>query len=211
MTDLEPPASLGYFAPDEARVRCYAIGARLANLLDVFRPGWQQALLDSPELYLDELFPVERLPLAPELAAGVWEKALESATQSVAQLIRRRSNELLEFRARPGWSLSLTPNTPLEVGGFDPMNVQLVSEKQILHHRYLVTANDDIELELMAVHSLTETHGAHPLFGGLAAVQVTGLSERPKVESLEPSVRVTAPGLRLEMAAAAGEIELTLI
>ena len=84
---------------------------------------------------------------------------------------------------------------PMFAEGFDPMNLTVLGDGEILHERWLKLTAGKSFVEAEGHASLTEPFGEHPLFQGVARVTVGGLAERPEARVEAGSVLVSAPGL----------------
>ncbi len=194
------------FGPGEVRRRCYATGAAMASLLDRAAPAWRERVEAGEIEVLDALLAAALPP--GSLRAGFSPRrraeAFARAEAAVADLVATRRAAREAELARPGWRLVVEADagTPLWPRGFDPMNVQLVGEGEVLHTRYLVLGNETAALELLDRAALTQAAGEHPLFGGVRRVVVAGLPAAPEVRRTGVAAAVEAPGCRGEFAAA---------
>jgi hypothetical protein len=109
-----------------------------------------------------------------------------------------------DFLARPGWRLELVApeGSPLFPQGFDPLNVERVGAREVLHTRYLKLGNGEGTLELINRPALTEGAGEHPLFNGVRRLIVTGLASEPAVSEAGGRTTVTAENLKAEFGGA---------
>lgn len=194
------------FAPEQVRERIYRIGPALAFLLDRLAPSWQGRLEAADTLFLDQLLsaavardPGARCRLPEADSAAVATRARNDA----ARVVEVRRRRLDQFRNRPGERVVVVADSsrPLWPQGFDPLNVGRVPGG-LLHTRLLKLGNDGGELEMLDreaadLEALTEAAGAHPLFNGVARVTVAGVGDA-HATSQDGTVRVEAPGLRLE-------------
>lgn len=192
------------FAAGEVRQRAYATGRALALLLDRFDAGWKQKLEGGDKRPLDELLAASLRP-APrparcEVAPAVLENAAERARRDVAALTAKRDASRRDFLARPGWKLELlaAEGSPLSPQGFDPLNVERVGAREVLHTRYLKLGGAAGTIELIGRASLTEGAGAHPLFDGVRRLTVTGLAAEPAVAESGGKTTITSENLKAE-------------
>lgn len=192
------------FAAGEVRRRAYSTGRALALLLDRFDPGWKEKLEAGDKRTLDEMLAAALpagagVPLC-QLAPPVVRDAAERARRDVAALVARREALRRDFLARPGWKLELVAaeGSPLSPQGFDPLNVERVGAREVLHTRYLKLGGGAGAIELINRHSLTEGAGAHPLFNGVRRLTLTGLSAEPAVAESGGKTTITAENLKAE-------------
>ena len=198
-----PPEDL---AAGEVRQRAYATGRALAVLLDRFGPGWKERLEGGDKRPLDEMLGASlpagvgaRCEVAPSESRG----AAERARRDVASLTSKREALRRDFLARPGWTLELvTGVAPLFPQGFDPLNVERVGAREVLHTRYLKLGGGAGTIELIDRVSLTEGAGAHPLFNGVRRLTVTGLAAEPGVAESGGKTTITAENLKAEFSGA---------
>jgi hypothetical protein len=191
------------FAAGEVRQRAYATGRALALLLDRFGPGWKQKLEGGDKRTLDELLAASlpahgaaRCEIEPSVSQG----ARERARQDVAALIAKRESLRRDFLARPGWKLELVAaeGSPLFPQGFDPLNVERVGPREVLHTRWLKLGGAAGTIELINRASLTEGAGAHPLFNGVRRLTVTGLAAEPTISESGGKTTITSENLKAE-------------
>jgi hypothetical protein len=192
------------FAAGEVRQRAYATGRALAMLLDRFGPGWKQRLEGGDKRPLDEMLGAS-LQSAPgaarcEFEPSVLQGASERARKDVFELTARRETLRRDFLARPGWRLELVAGegSPLFPQGFDPLNVERVGPREVLHTRYLKLGGAAGTIELVGRASLTEGAGAHPLFNGVSRLTVTGLAAEPTITESGGKTTITADNLKAE-------------
>lgn len=186
------------FGPEDVRRRSYAVGLALATLLDRFAADWQVRLTENDALFLDELLDGALPPDVP--AAALSEEAtaaaLTQARREVEEVAARREARRNAFATRAGWRLEVvaSPAAPLRPRGFDPMNLHPLTEREVLHTRWLRLGNDAGSIELFG-EVLTEGAGAHPLFAGVARMTVAGLDGPPTAAQSADAVTVTAAGI----------------
>jgi len=191
------------FAAGEVRQRAYATGRALALLLDRFASGWKVRLEGGDKRPLDEVLRAV-LP-APAVARCEFaplrlQDASGRARRDVGALTAKREALRRDFLARPGWKLELVARegSPLFPQGFDPLNVERVGAREVLHTRYLKLGGGAGTIELINRHSLTEGAGEHPLFNGVRRLTVTGLVSEPAVAEAGGKTIITAENLKAE-------------
>ncbi|MFT4039643.1 MAG: hypothetical protein QM692_15775 [Thermomicrobiales bacterium] len=191
----------------ELRSRCYTSGAAMAFLLDQLSPGWQQRLEAGDASSLDALVataPAVRQAVPdifpPREHAAILLDAQQAVTESAATMRETRR----AFFAQPGAQLVMhaAPGAPLRVRGFDPMNVTVLGNGEVLHSRYLALESAGATLELLDGAAITLAAGAHPLFDGVQTVTLAGLPPQQLPASSDSPLAITLPGVRLEAAAA---------
>lgn len=196
---LLPPED---FPASEVRQRAYATGRALATLLDRFAPGWKLRLESDDKSPLDVALGSALPATGPrrcEHAPPQLRDASERARRDVAALVSKREALRRDFLARPGWTLELmAEGSPLFPQGFDPLNVERVGAREVLHTRFLKLGGGAGFIEIINRHSLTEGAGAHPLFNGLRRLTVTGLSAEPAVSESGGKTTITADNLKAE-------------
>ncbi len=192
------------FAPDEIRQRGYVAGEALARLLDRMNPGWKSRINGA----FDELFPKSK-SAACDFTATEREAFETQARTDVDKLSRQRAELRQAFDAQPGWRVTVetAAGKPLLLDGFDPVNVTRLSERTILHKRWLKLHNDAGSLEILNHGSITEAASRHPLFEGVLRWTAAGLSARPEVKEDGAHVTVTSPTIKLDFSNAAVESE----
>ncbi|MEP7132238.1 MAG: hypothetical protein ABI914_03675 [Acidobacteriota bacterium] len=196
-----PLFSEAEFAADRVRVRAYASGAAMALLLDVLDPAWKPELEQRDEP-LDVILGRAVAGVPGAALSGEEEASIRSrAKRDVAAWAESRASLRNTFLSEAGWTLVLECNSPLFPQGFDPLNVERLSEGSVLHTRWLKLGNAEGTFEVLGRRCLTEAAGKHPLFEGVRRVSVAGLPEEPRTDvgegEGEGGLRVTAPGLTL--------------
>ena len=191
------------FATTHVRQRCYQTGAAFCSLLETFAFNWQQQVENSNETYLDILLAeaLAELTVRKRLDAATVLKLQNSAHKDTERLQRERKQLRAKFDAAGSWKLSVIASSerPLELKGFDPLNVSVV-EGGVLHKRYLNLASDKGRLEVFGAQCLTESFGELPLYSGVKRVTVQ-LKTKPSIK-LGQSVQVKTDGFTASFAQA---------
>jgi hypothetical protein len=192
----------GYGAAD-VRNRAYSIGHAEATLLDRFDPTWRRALEDGKAASLDEMLS-QAVAGKPAATCGFTpaevQAARDKAKADVLALARTKREALDAFLARPGWKIEIVSAAhPLQMHGFDPLNVSLIAKGEILHRRFLELGNGDSTLKVLDAQALTEGAGEHPLFNGVKDLRMTGLSAEPKIRQDGDLMTIEAAGLTAKL------------
>jgi hypothetical protein len=179
----------------QVRGRAYATGEAWALILDRIRPDWKSEVATS----LDELVTAKADPGcnftdAETKTVRAW------ARSEASRVIDRQLSYRSSFFARSGWVVTViaSEKSPLVPAGFDPMNVELVSPKEVLHRRWVKLANDSGSLEALDRSSLTVAAGTHPLFSGIREWTAVGFPAEPRMTTTDGVTRVTAAGIAIE-------------
>ena len=182
------------FGPSEVRQRGYLSGEALARLLDRAAPGWKLKV----ERSLDELLP-EPAGANCDFTGEERQAALREAQSGLDALRQRRAELRRMFETQPGWRIVVqaADGKPLLLKSFDPLNVERLSEREILHKRMLQLGNDAGSLEILNHGSMTTAAGAHPLFDGVRKWIVTGLEAPPEVKRTGNRISIATPGVKL--------------
>jgi hypothetical protein len=191
------------FAPEAVRARGYSTGLAIAVLLGPTDPGWKAKLESGQVATLDELLGAALVDVRPaELAPAERERALARARADVSALSSARDKRRAEFLGQEGWRVEIVAaaKQPLQVQGFDPMNVERLSAQEVLHGRWIaLTSPPTGRLEVLDRRSLTRAAGSHPLFSGVASLTVTGLAQEPEVTIAGDQITLRAEGLTAEL------------
>jgi hypothetical protein len=193
------------YPPAAIRLRAYTVGPAIALLLDRLRPGWQQSLEGKDDQSLDAMLD------AAVNGAGVFPSApcaftaVEVATRKrearldVAGVVAGWGERQRAFDARPGWRVVIqsAAGQPMWPQGFDPLNIERV-EGGLVHTRFLRLGNDAGQMTAIDeagadIEARTEGVGPHPLFNGIAWVEIAGLA-KPTVERASGRLVIRAPG-----------------
>ena len=199
------------YPADAVRQRGYAVGLAFARLLDRFAPAWREDLERRDSTALDSLLGVAVRGQADAAAscafgATALEAARRDAGRDVASLRDQRVALRRAFLARSGWTLVIeAEHPPLYPEGFDPLNVQRLSEGEVLHTRWLKLGGSEGTVEVMGRAALTRAAGTHPLFEGVRSLTVTGLPMEPAVTEAEGRVTIVAEGVRASLVGATVE------
>ncbi len=189
------------WAPDAVRPRCYSTGLALALLLDRFSDDWKGRLESGAAASIDELLAATLTAAPHAFTSEETEAARQRAAADCQALLAKRSRELKVFESMDGWSVVVLADqsAPLQLRGFDPMNLTLVGPRALLHGRYLRLGTAAGWIEVFGRRSLTEGQGNHPVTGGFKRLTVTGLPSRPEVSGAGGSLLLSADGLKGEV------------
>lgn len=190
------------FPPGQAQVRqrAYASGQALALLLDRLDSTWKSRLGGDPPVSLDELL-AGRLGEVPvrtgcDFTAEERQAARTRAQRDVADFAAGLSRRKQEFLAAAGVRLEIIAGKePLWPQAFDPWNVVILGDKEVLHTRWLKLGNGSGAVEVLGRLALTEAAGAHPLFNGVRQLIVTGLAD-PKISEANGKVTLEVQGVK---------------
>lgn len=183
------PVVLVDVEPEAVRERAYQTGLALAVLLDRYDPRWRETLEGGDPRPLDELL---RAAL-DDPAAGIAD------ARAVEERRARRKREFLEAE---GWSVIITAGAPFFPERFDPLNVHVVGDGEVLHTRHLQLSGGGGTIEILNRAALTEGAGPHPLFNGVRRIVLTGFAAEPRlVEG-----KLIADGVTAELRGAKVEI-----
>jgi hypothetical protein len=128
------------------RARAYATGMALALLLDRTGADWKTAVMTT-DRHLDEIL-AESVPLTPEGAAAAlqrvkkefdYETLLRIVQEKTIRLGLERKMAADAFLRQEGVQVVLKPpELPVEMRGFDPLNVQVIDPTRSIHKRILL-------------------------------------------------------------------------
>jgi len=192
------------FGPSEVRQRGYLSGEALARLLDQVAPGWKSKV----ERSLDELLP-EPSGASCDFTDEERQAARRQAQADVEALKQGRAELRRMFEAQPGWRIVVqaAEGKPLLLRNFDPINVERLSEREILHTRMLQLGNDAGSLEILNHGSMTTAAGAHPLFDGVRKWTAAGLEAQPEIQRDGDKISITAPSVKVSFTGAETELQ----
>ncbi|MBZ5535733.1 MAG: hypothetical protein LAO31_07250 [Acidobacteriia bacterium] len=190
------------FPPDQGQVRQrgYATGQALGLLLERFDPAWKSKLGAEQGGSLDELLS-DRLRgmtihATCDFAAEESDAAVARARRDIAESAANRKRQKQEFLDARGTRIEIVAGKePLWPNAFDPWNVMILGNNEILHTRWIKLGNGSGTIEVLGHSALTEAAGTHPLFNGVHRLIVTGLAD-PKVSVSEGKVTLTASGVK---------------
>lgn len=163
------PVVLKPVASEAVRDRLYLTGLAWATLLDRYDPRWRETLEHGDPRSLDEL-----------LAAAI--EPATTAVDDVRAIRARREERKRAYLDAPGFTVTITAEQPFFPERFDPLNVHVVGDGQVLHTRFLRLGGPGGTIEILDRSVLTEAAGAHPLFNGVKRIVLTGFATRPQLE-----------------------------
>lgn len=188
------PAVLHDGLPEAVRDRAYQTGHALALLLDRFAPQWRESLERDDTRTLDELLDAavrgDACAYSAEERMSITVRAHADARGVQARLAERRRTYL----DQPGWTVTI--DTLLFPERFDPLNVQVVGNGEVLHTRHVKLSGEAGSLEVLDRHALTEAAGAHPLFNGVRRVVLTGFASEPRIDNVQGVSTIHADGVK---------------
>lgn len=192
------------FAPEDVRERAYASGHALAVLLDRLSPGWKDEM-DDPERGLDGVLDdaigtmrVRHCGPSPDEVG----RSRTVARNDLRLLAERDTRARSAFDQTAGWRVEIDAAlNPLFPKQFDPLNVRILSGREVLHERWIQLSNGVVELEVLGHVALTRGVGPHPMFDGIDRIEVTGLPE-PEVAASGDTIRIVGPGITMRIVGA---------
>ena len=192
------------YAAGEVRQRAYATGRAVALLLDRFAPDWKRRLEAGDKRSLDETLEAS-LPASNVVRCEITPSEVQCAASrsllDVRALVARRETLKRDLLAQAGWKIEFVAgdNSPLFPQGFDPLNVERVGARQVIHTRYLKLGNGAGVIEIINRASLTEGAGEHPLFNGVRRMTISGLPAEPIVSESDGKTTISAADLKAEV------------
>ncbi len=214
-TDVAPPRA--FYRAEDVRGRSYAVGAAMAAVLDDLSPAggaeWRAALAAESDRWLDDLF---EAALARKDDAGrrcglvpAQQRALHAqAVLDVQDLEARRRSRRQAFLEAPGWRVVIeAEDAPVFPRQFDPLNVFRLNDREVLHDRHLVLANESGAVEILDRTSLTVGDVSHPLFAGVIRVTITGMPTQPMVRDSSGMLLVDGDGVTGRFRGAVARVE----
>ena len=197
----------------EVRRASYGIGRAMGQVLDRLAPGWERRLEAEQAPLLDAIVEsaLGARGAARSGACGhdeaVRAKAAAEARAEVADLRSDRDRQRQAFENAAGWRVRIIAGAaPLGPRGFDPMNLTTLGTTDVLHRRFVKLGNDRGSIEALDRAARTRGVGPHPLFNGVAEVEVTGFADRPRVSEGGGEVTIEAKGFRAAFRGAAVEV-----
>lgn len=139
----QAPLTAEDFPPDQTSVRqrAYASGQALALLLDRVDSAWKSRLGGDPPVSLDELLAARlgemTVRAGCDFTAEETHTAQAQAQRDIADFTGGLGNRKRDFLAAAGVRLEIVAGKePLWPQGFDPWNVVILGNKEILHTRW---------------------------------------------------------------------------
>jgi hypothetical protein len=201
------------------RERAYGTGMALALVLDRLGAEWKPAVFGSDK-YLDEIL-AEKVPLPPDASAALLARVrteygfpgiLRVVQEKVGAIREERRLALEKFQRQEGLRITVKapPGLPVEIRGFDPLNIQKIDASNAIHRRILELAFGESRFQASGIPSLVSL-GDGPF--DIRGVSVFVPRDEVEIEAdflpvgLEPgersfrgSLRLTAPGLTIRAA-----------
>ena len=190
------------YPAEQVRQRAYQTGAALGFLLDRCAKNWREELSASKQPALDvALTAALGEGETFEFQAQVEQDARSQAQKDVQELGARLALRLQEFERQTKdegtWTVEVEMGSePMWPNGFDPINVERLTDSQVLHSRFLKLSNGQGELEVLDARALTDGLGTHPLFQGVRRVTIL-LASEPEHNTQAGLLSLSAKGLRL--------------
>lgn len=187
------------------RQRAYAAGEAMALILDRLDPDWPSKLEKGPAVEsLDRL--IAQLVRGESAEPCYIDEATQAqirarASADVGVVVRDRVESRSRFFSQRGWRIELRAATGewFWPKGFDPMNVKIVGDGEVLHTRFLNVGNERAEVEIFDRASLTAGAGEHPLFAGVSGVTITGIPDEPKIAEASDATTIEGAGIKIRV------------
>jgi hypothetical protein len=158
------------YLPNSIRIRAYLTGSLLCNLLDRSDHDWKNRLNPKEGIYPDV---IAQKSLLGDIQPGNFDPGFEAeektrAEKAVNAYLDGKLKLIDAFLKKPGYKIILECDSrPLWPAGFDPMNMEKISQTELLHKRWLKLEGDRAEMEILGIEALTEGAKDHPLFNGV--------------------------------------------
>jgi hypothetical protein len=188
--------------PDKVRARGYVTGAMICLLLDRFHPAWQEELTINNANYLDVILKnsLSRPGEACAFDEDYMSRQSLAANRAVDEYLLKKLKTLDDFLGKPGFKVVFDcGNSPLMPAGFDPMNMEKVSQNELLHKRWLKLTNNNAAIEILNIESLSQGLGGHPMFNGVRQVIITGLNALPDIHETEGKIEFKTENISAEI------------
>jgi hypothetical protein len=131
-----------------------------------------------------------------------------AANRAVDEYLLKKLKALDNFLGKPGFKVVFDcGNNPLMPAGFDPMNMEKVSQNELLHRRWLKLTNNNAAIEILNIESLSQGFGGHPMFNGVRQVIVAGLNALPDIHKTEGKIEFKTENISAEIGQADMEIK----
>jgi hypothetical protein len=203
------------FPPEGIRLRCYSVGRGMAALLDKVAPAWKEKLERWPMLPLDYLLE-EALSHVEMTEVDFSEDEVreieEIAETRIAELIEKLKDKRAAFIDSKGWKVTVVVEEGanlLGLRGFDPMNVMMVGEREVLHTRMFRLGGTHGTISMLdpgwtaegggEIDALSLGVGPHPIFSGIRRVSYAGFVNEPVVRQEGDAVEISEHGLDLKL------------
>ncbi len=203
---------------EEIRWRFYDTGTAMCLLLDRLAPGWKTRIDADPERTTAQLLEaaIARSGARPASFSPKDAAAIESrAATDIAGLSARRRDLREDLLGRRGPRVVVEVPAgaqPLRVSRFDPINLVVLDEGEMLHANYITLTSADGSIEVTnpgfvrgssaGTVTLTRPAGSHPLAQGIRMLTIVGVRETPKIDRREDGLRLEADGLHIALRAA---------
>lgn len=194
-----PPVIHRDFLPEDVRARSYWTGTAMAVLLDRFDHGWKERIERGDSRFLDQILSAT-VPPAPCLEELDTDSITQAASGAIDSLRRRRLAMRQSFDGQAGWSVTVVADLdPFVPVAFDPLNVDLLDDRTVLHRRFIRLANTSGWIEMFERPSLTVGLEEHPLFAGVVEVRIAGLSSRPRLTREDETLIIDEQGIKARL------------
>lgn len=196
--------------PEDVRETAYSTGHALGRLLDRLLPSWKDSLDRDTTARLDVLLQRE-LARQPQVACPAVDvnrqRIRQEARVDVEALDARRKSTLRGLEERTGWRITIIAGRePLWPQRFDPLNIGVLDSGVVLHRRMVRLGNGAGTIEVLGHEAVTRAAGAHPLFNGIRALEVTGIADPPRLDNENGSVRITSGAITATLRGASSDL-----
>ena len=181
------------YLPNSVRIRAYITGSLLCNLLDRIDHDWKNRLNPKEGIYPDV---IAQKSLLGDIQPCNFDPGFEAeektrAEKAVNAYLDGKLKLIDAFLKKPGYKIILKCGSrPLWPAGFDPMNMEKISQTELLHKRWLKLEGDRAEMEILGIEALTEGAKDHPLFNGVKKITITGLVNKPDIIQENQQIRI---------------------
>jgi hypothetical protein len=196
--------------PDRVRARGYITGAMICLLLDRLHPAWKEEIKIKDANYLGVILKNTLSKSGDACAFDQDDMNRQSlaANRAVDEYLLKKLKALDNFLGKPGFKVVFDcGNNPLMPAGFDPMNMEKVSQNELLHRRWLKLTNNNAAIEILNIESLSQGLGGHPMFNGVRQVIVAGLNALPDIHKTEGKIEFKTENISAEIGQADMEIK----
>jgi len=196
--------------PDKVRARGYVTGAMICLLLDRFHPAWKEELITKDTNYIDVILKntLSRPGDACAFDQDYMNRQSLAANRTVDEYLLKKLKALDDFLGKPGFKVIFDcGNSPLMPAGFDPMNMEKVSQNELLHKRWLKLNNNNATIEMLNIETLSQGLGGHPMFNGVSQVIITGLNALPDIHEKEGKIEFKTENISADIGHADMEIK----
>ena len=185
-------------APAGVRDLGYVEGRWIALILDKLKPDWKLLIENGEYEYLEDVLHAAVCDFDPSAGFSVGEmtEIKAEAKNDLKQWDADKKRQIETFYNRPGYRLEIDASSnPLRIRIFEPLEIEIVGDKQVFHKIIFAAGNDSGSLRVRHHPCVTVFDESYRI----VKILVTGLEEEPHIEEEKKLFKLDWDGISMEM------------